>query len=128
MATFPGLITKSSPYSVRETMDRLEALLHAKGIKVFLRIDQAAEAKAAGLEMPPMELLVFGNPKAGTPVMLAVPEAGIDLPLKAMSWQDSDGKVHLSFNDPAYLQSRFSVPADLVRPLAAAAALIDTIG
>jgi uncharacterized protein (DUF302 family) len=122
-----GLIVKPSPYSVRETIDRLEILLRTKGIKVFARIDQAAEAKTAGLEMPPMELLLFGNPKAGTPLMLAVPEAGIDLPLKAMAWQDGDGRVHLGYNDPAYLQSRFNLPAELLGPFSAVAALIESV-
>jgi len=121
-----GLITKPSPYSVRETLDKLEALLHAKGVKVFARIDQAAEAKAAGLQMPDMELLIFGNPKGGTPVMLAVPEAGVNLPLKALAWQDADGKVQLAFNDPAYLQTRYNLPPDLIGPLAAASALIES--
>jgi uncharacterized protein (DUF302 family) len=126
MAAILGLITKPSPYPVRETLDRLENLLHAKGIKVFARIDQAAEARAAGLTMPPMELLIFGNPKGGTPIMLAVPEAGIDLPLKALAWQAPDGKVYISFNDPAYAQSRFNLPAELLRPLAAVAGLIES--
>src|ERR1035438_6312845 len=127
MGTIPCLITKTSPYSVRETIDKLEALLQAKGIKVFARIDQAAEAQAVGANMAPMELIIFGNPKGGTPVMLAVPEAGIDLPLKALAWQDREGKTHLSVNDAAYLQSRFSLPADLVKPLAAASSLLDSV-
>lgn len=127
MASFPGFVSKPSQYSVRETIDRLERLLHAKGIKVFARIDQAAEAKAVGLEMAPMELLIFGNPKGGTPAMLAVPELGIDLPLKAMAWQDKDGKVYLGYNDPAYLQSRFNLPADVARPLAGAVSLLESL-
>jgi uncharacterized protein (DUF302 family) len=127
MTAIPGLITRPSPYPVRETVDRLETLLRAKGAKVFARIDQAAEAQSAALTMPPMELLLFGNPKGGTPIMQAVPEAGIELPLKALSWQAPDGKVYISFNDAAYVQSRFNLPAELLRPLAAVAGLIDSI-
>jgi len=127
MVSIPGFISKPSPYSVRKTIDRMEILLRTKGIKVFARIDQAAEAKAAGLEMPPMELLIFGNPKAGTPLMLAVPESGIDLPLKAMAWQDKTGAVYLAYNDPAYLQSRFNLPENLLRPFAAVTALIESV-
>ena len=127
MTAIPGFIEKPSPYSVHETLDRLETLLQSKGIKIFARIDQAAEARAAGLEMPPMELLIFGNPKAGTPVMLAVPEAGIDLPLKALAWQDRDGGVHLGYTDPAYFQARFRLPLELIRPLAAVSALMDAV-
>jgi uncharacterized protein (DUF302 family) len=127
MTAIPGLITRTSPYSVRETIDKLEALLIAKGIKRFARIDQAAEAKAAGLEMPPMELLMFGNPKAGTPVMLAVPEAGIDLPLKIIAWQDHLGAVHVATNDSSYLESRFHLPTDTVKPLAVARDLVNSV-
>ena len=127
MTAIPGLITKTSPYRVRETLDRLEILLRTKGIKVFARIDQAAEAQSVGLNMPPMELLIFGNPKGGTPIMQAAPEAGIELPLKALAWQAPDGKVYISFNDAAYVQSRFNVPAELLQPLAALTGLIDSI-
>jgi uncharacterized protein (DUF302 family) len=127
MTAVPGLITKPSPYPVRETFDRLEGLLRAKGIKIFARIDQAAEAQAAGLAMQPMELLIFGNPKGGTPIMQAVPEAGIELPLKALAWQAPDGKVYVSFNDAAYVQARYSLPPELLKPLAAVTGLIDSI-
>jgi uncharacterized protein (DUF302 family) len=119
-----GLISRPSPYPVRETADRLEAILKSKGIRIFARIDQAAEAAAAGLTMPAMELLIFGNPKGGTPVMLADPEAGIDLPLKALIWQDSNGKAWLVMNDPAYLRERFGLSNDLIQPLAKATVLL----
>ena len=124
MAAGQGVITKPSPYSVPETMDRLERVLASKGIKVFARIDQAAEAQQAGLTMLPMELLIFGNPRAGTPIMVAAPVSGLDLPLKALAWQDEQGKVWLSYNSPEYLQQRHGFPADLLKNIAGIAALI----
>lgn len=124
MKNMRGLISRRSPYPVREMADRLETILKSKGIRIFARIDQAAEAGAAGLTMPAMELLIFGNPKGGTPVMLADPEAGIDLPLKALVWQDSTGKAWLAMNDPTYLQERFGLSDALIQPLAAATDLL----
>ncbi len=124
MPTAEGLITHPSPYSVPETLDRLEDLLHAKNIKVFTRVDHSGEAENAGLHMPPTQLLIFGNPKGGTPVMLAAPLSAIDLPLKALAWQDTDGKVWLSYNSPEYLQHRFSLPAEILAPIAGIGALI----
>jgi uncharacterized protein (DUF302 family) len=109
-----GITTLASPYPVPETLDRLEAILSAKGIKIFARIDHAAEAEGAGLRMPPTQVLIFGNPKAGTPIMLAAPLSAIDLPLKALAWQDTAGKVWLSYNDPQYLQSRFDLPDEVL--------------
>jgi uncharacterized protein (DUF302 family) len=92
--------------SVAETVDRLESLLKAKGIKVFARIDQAAEAKAVGLTMRPMILSIFGDPKAGTPLMTQYPSLAIDLPLKALVWESAEGGVWLSYNSPEFLQQR----------------------
>ena len=109
MAAGKGVVSKPSAHSVEETLDRLEAVLREKSIHVFARIDQRAEAKKVGLEMPAMELLVFGNPKGGTPLMIAEPTFGIDLPLKALAWEDRDGKVWLSYNLPEYLQERFLI-------------------
>ncbi len=125
MAGGQGVITKPSPYSVPETMDRLEAVLASKGIKVFARIDQSAAAQQAGLSLAPIQLLVFGNPLAGTPIMAAEPTAGLDLPLKAQAWQDNAGAVWISFNSPDYLQQRFGLSPDLVKPLAGVGTLID---
>ncbi len=125
LAAGEGVVSKPSPYPVRETLDRLEKVLAAKNVKVFARIDHAAEAKGAGLAMRPAQLLVFGNPKAGTPVMTAAPTAAIDLPLKTLAWEDAGGKVWLSYNDASYLGRRHSVPEDLMKPIAGAAALID---
>jgi uncharacterized protein (DUF302 family) len=109
MAAGKGVVSKPSAHSVEETIDRLEAVLREKNIHVFSRIDQRAEAKKVGLEMPAMELLIFGNPKGGTPLMIAEPTIGIDLPLKALAWEDRDGKVWLSYNSPEYLHERFSI-------------------
>jgi uncharacterized protein (DUF302 family) len=112
-----GVISKQSKYSVKESLDRLQKILQAKGITLFARIDQQAEARKIGLDLPPTELLIFGNPKAGTPIMSAVPLAGLDLPLKVLSWQDADNKVWLSYNEPAYIQQRFALSDALVHPI-----------
>ena len=119
-----GLITHASPYSVPDTLDRLEAILRTKNITVFARVDHSGEAAKVGLTMPPTQLLIFGNPQGGTPIMLAAPLAAIDLPLKALAWQDTDGKVWLSINDPHYLQSRYALSDDLLKPIAGLEALI----
>jgi len=101
-----GLITLASNHSVKETIDRAVEALAAKGIGVFARIDHAAGAASAGMELRPTELLVFGNPRAGTPLMQANQVVGIDLPLKLLAWQDGAGKVWLSCNDPHWLVRR----------------------
>jgi uncharacterized protein (DUF302 family) len=120
-----GIITKQSNYSVPETLHRLEAILTAKGIKIFALVDHSGEAEKAGLKMPPTQLLIFGNPKGGTPVMLAAPTAAIDLPLKALAWQDVNGQVWLSYNDPAYIQRRFGLSAEIMKPLAGMGVVIE---
>ena len=120
-----GIISKPSRYSVPETLDRLETELRAKGVKVFARVDHSGEAEKAGLKMPPTQVLIFGNPKAGTPAMLAEPTTAIDLPLKALAWQDRDGKVWLSYNDVEYLKRRFGLTDDAVKGIAAATPLIE---
>lgn len=120
-----GIISKASKYSVPETLHRLETILTEKGIKVFARVDHSGEAEKAGLKMPPTELLIFGNPKGGTPVMLAAPTSAIDLPLKALAWQDASGQVWLSYNDPVYIQRRFGLSADVMRPLAGLGVVIE---
>ncbi len=120
-----GLITKPSKYSVPETLHRLETILEAKGIKIFALVDHSGEAEKAGLKMPPTQLLIFGNPKGGTPVMLAEPTSAIDLPLKALAWQDAQGQVWLSYNDPAYIQRRFGLSDEVMKPLASLGAVIE---
>ena len=116
-----GVIDIQSKFSVSETIDRLESLLKGKGIKVFARIDQGAEAQAVNLSMPKTELIIFGDPKAGTPLMVKYPSIAIDLPLKAVAWESSDGKVWLSYNDPEYLKARHHL--DVV-PFAAIGAIL----
>jgi uncharacterized protein (DUF302 family) len=101
-----GIINLPCQRSAAETADKLETLLQAKGLKLFARIDQAAEARAAGLELRPMVLLIFGDPKAGTPMMIRHPSLAMDLPLKALAWESVDGKVWLSYNSPEFLQQR----------------------
>lgn len=120
-----GIISQLSPYSVTETIDRLKAILQAKGITVFARIDQKAEAEKVGLSMPPTQLLLFGNPKAGTPVMVAEPTIALDLPLKVLAWEATDGKVWLSYNDTNYLKQRFGLADDLVNNIAVVPSLVE---
>ena len=119
-----GLISHASPYTVPDTLDRLEAILRTKSINIFARVDHSGEAAKVGLAMPPTQLLIFGNPKGGTPIMIAAPLAAIDLPLKALAWQDNDGKVWLSINDPHYLQSRYELSDDVLKPIAGIEGLI----
>ncbi len=104
-----GLVTKASPYSVAETIDRLQKVLESKGLTIFARIDHAAGAGKAGLELQPEQVLIFGNPKLGTPLMATSPTVGIDLPQKALSYQDKDGKVWLVYNNPAMLVERHKI-------------------
>jgi uncharacterized protein (DUF302 family) len=101
-----GLTTLASAHSAKETMDRLEAAVKAKGLTVFARIDHAAGAKAAGLALRPTEVLIFGNAQGGTPLMQALQTAGIDLPLKVLVWEDPGGKAWLSYNEPAWIARR----------------------
>lgn len=106
-----GLITLSSRYPARDTMDRLLAVLAKRNMTVFARIDHAAGAARAGLELRPTEVVIFGNPKGGTALMQDRRSAGIDLPLKALVWEDADGKVLLSYNDPAWIAQRHGLGA-----------------
>lgn len=115
------LVTKPSKYSVPETIDRIERAVTAKGMKIFARINHRGEAKNVGLEMKPTELLIFGNPKGGTVLMAAKPTVAIDLPMKALAWEDKDGNVWLTYNSSALLQERHGLPAEL-------AARLDPVG
>lgn len=101
-----GLIALPSPYSVPETLDRLATIVEDKGITVFARIDHAEGAKQADMELRATELLIFGNPRVGTPLMQCAQSIAIDLPQKALAWQDAEGQVWLGYNDPAYLAER----------------------
>lgn len=104
-----GLIAVKSPFSPKETMDRLENLLQQKGMTIFARVDHAAGAKKVGKTLRPTELLIFGNPQGGTPFMECAQTVGIDLPLKALVWEDASGQVWLGYNDPAFLAARHEV-------------------
>jgi uncharacterized protein (DUF302 family) len=122
-----GIVSKASRYSVPETLDRLEAVLRAKGVTIFARVDHGGEAEKVGMKMPPTQLLIFGNPKGGTPVMLASPSAAIDLPLKALAREDDHGKVWLSYQDPEYFRNRFDLSPEVVAPLGGIVGLIDQV-
>ena len=117
-----GLVTVPSGHGASATLDRLEALLKAKGVTAFARVDHAAGAAAVGLSLRPTALLVFGDPRAGTPLMQANQTAGIDLPLKALAWEEAGGRSWLTYNDPAYVARRHGVVDrdDTVRALSAA--------
>jgi len=113
-----GIVTIPSNHSVDETVDRLKNILQSKGVTLFAVIDHSGEAEKVGMKMPPTKLLIFGSPKAGTPLMLATPSIAIDLPLKILVWQDAQGKVWLSYNSPEYLKDRHGLPADLLPNIA----------
>jgi uncharacterized protein (DUF302 family) len=119
-----GMIDLPSPYSVPETMARLESILKEKGVTVFARVDHTGEAAKVGLTMRPTQVLIFGSPKGGTPLMIAAPSVAIDLPLKALVWEDESGKVWLSYNTPEYLQLRHGFAADLLKNIAGISALL----
>jgi uncharacterized protein (DUF302 family)/uncharacterized membrane protein YidH (DUF202 family) len=125
MATSPeqGILRAPSRLSVDETVARLQAALQAKGVKLFTIVDHSGEAASAGLKMPNTKLLIFGNPKAGTPLMLASPSVALDLPLKILVAEDATGKVWISYNAPAYLQARHNFPPELLPNVA----VIDTL-
>lgn len=120
-----GLIHVASSRSVPETLQRLQTTVEALGLKVFALVDHSGEAEKAGLKMRPTQLLIFGRPKAGTPLMNAAPTLAIDLPLKALVWEDADAKVWISYNSPEYLQQRHGIPADLVKNIAGVGALVE---
>jgi uncharacterized protein (DUF302 family) len=105
---------------VDETLQKLKGLLQAKGVTLFAVIDHSGEAEKVGMKMRPTKLAIFGNPKAGTPLMLAAPSVAIDLPLKILIWEDEAGKIWASYNSAEYLQQRHDLPEELVQNLAAA--------
>jgi uncharacterized protein (DUF302 family) len=113
-----GIIRKPSNHSVDETVERLKGILESKGVKLFALVNHSGEAEKAGLKMPPTKLLIFGNPKGGTPLMLASPSVAIDLPLKILVAEDASGRVWLSFNSPEYLKERHNLPAELLQNIA----------
>jgi uncharacterized protein (DUF302 family) len=113
-----GVVRIASQHSVSETVAKVEAILLAKSVKLFTIVDHSGEAEKAGLKMPNTKLLIFGNPKGGTPLMLASPGVALDLPLKVLVAEDAAGKVWVSYNAPAYLQQRHNLPTDLVANIA----------
>ena len=119
-----GIVSKLSNHSVDETVGKLNGILEAKGVKLFALVDRSGEAGKAGMKMPPTKLLIFGNPKTGTPLMLAAPSSAIDLPLKILVWQDAQGKVWISYNSPQYLQKRHGLPQDLLANIAVVETLV----
>lgn len=121
------VITKRSKYSVPDTIDRIEKAVTEKGMKIFARINHAGEAKQAGLEMRPTELLLFGNPKGGTPLMVAKPTTAIDLPMKALAWEDEAGHVWLTYNASGLLHERHGVPKELTSRLDPVGTLLERV-
>ncbi|MGB2604328.1 MAG: DUF302 domain-containing protein [Candidatus Sulfotelmatobacter sp.] len=113
-----GIVDKPSNHTVEQTVDRLKNILQAKGVTLFAVIDHSGEAEKVGMKMPPTKLLIFGSPKAGTPLMLAAPSIAIDLPLKILVWEDAQGKVWVSYNSAAYLQQRHGLPSELLQNIA----------
>jgi uncharacterized protein (DUF302 family) len=113
-----GIVTIPSNHSVDETVERLRDMLHSKDVTVFALIDHSGEAAKVGMKMPPTKLLIFGNPKGGTPLMLAAPGVALDLPLKILVAEDAQGKVSLSYNSPEYLKERYGLPLNLLPNIA----------
>ena len=113
-----GIITRPSNHSVDETVAKLKTVLQAKGVALFALVDHSGEADKVGMKMPNTKLLIFGNPKAGTPLMLAAPSVAIDLPLKILVAEDAQGKAWISYNSPAWLQQRHGLPHDLLQNIA----------
>jgi uncharacterized protein (DUF302 family) len=124
-AEIPGFVQLQSHHPVVATIDRLQAMLKERGVLVFARIDFSGDAGRAGLRMRPEQMLIFGNPKAGTPLMLAAPASGLDLPLKVLVWEAADGKIWAGYNDPQYVVQRYGLPANLAANLAAVVPIIE---
>src|SRR5437773_12333229 len=114
-ATSAGIIDKPSNHSVEQTVEKLKNILQSKGVTLFALVDHSGEAAKIGMKMRPTKLLIFGSPKAGTPLMLAAPSIAIDLPLKILIWEDDQGKVWVSYNSPEYLKQRHGLPEELLQ-------------
>lgn len=129
MATLPdnGMVHLSSPYTVPETLQRLDSLLQSRSLTVFARIDHSGEAEKVGMKMYPTQLIIFGSPRGGTPVMVASPTLAIDLPLKALVWEDAEGKVWLSYNSAEYLKQRHNIPDELAKNIAVIGPLLQSV-
>src|SRR6202041_2371616 len=123
-----GIVRIASKHTVDETVEKLRGILQAKGVMLFAVVDHSGEAAKVGLPMPPTKLLIFGNPKAGTPLMLASPSIAIDLPLKILVWEDLQGKVWVSYNSPEYLRERHGLPQELMHNIAVVEGLATKAG
>jgi uncharacterized protein (DUF302 family)/uncharacterized membrane protein YidH (DUF202 family) len=123
-----GIIDKPSNHSVDETVEKLKNVLQSKGVTLFGLVDHSGEAEKVGIKMRPTKLLIFGSPKAGTPLMLAAPSIAIDLPLKILVWEDGQGKVWVSYNSPDYLKERHNLPRDLLQNIAVVETLAGKAG
>ena len=121
-----GVVTKLSKYTVAETLERLENVIRSKGLTIFAQIDHSGEAERVGLKMNDAKLLIFGSPKAGTPLMIASPLLALDLPLKALVWKDNKGQVMVSYNSVTYLTNRYNLPSDLAKNIAGIDSLIES--
>lgn len=120
-----GIVNRPGPFSVAETLERLRQAMHSRNLTLFAQIDHRGEARQVGLTMQEAHVLVFGNPKAGTPLMIASPLLALDLPLKVLVWQSDDGRVWVSSTSAAYLQARYSIPQALIGNIAGVDALIE---
>ena len=127
-STGNGITETPSNHSVDQTVEKLKGILAAKGVTLFALVDHSGEAEKAGMKMRPTKLLIFGSPKAGTPVMLAAPSIAIDLPLKILVWEDAQAKVWVSYNSPAYLQQRHGFPQELLQNVAVVETLAANAG
>jgi uncharacterized protein (DUF302 family) len=123
-----GIVKIPSHHSVDETVDKLKTILKAKGVTLFAVVDHSGEAEKVGMKMPPTKLLIFGNPKGGTPLMLAAPSAALDLPLKILVAEDAQGKVWISYNSPEYLKERHGLPENLLQNIGVVQALAFAAG
>ncbi len=126
--TKTGIINKPSSHSVEQTVEKLKNILQSKGVALFALVDHSGEAEKVGMKMRPTKLLIFGSPKAGTPLMLAAPSIAIDLPLKVLVWEDDQGKAWISYNSPDYLRERHGLPQDLLQNIAAVETLAARAG
>ena len=120
-----GIVTRPSPFSVEETLERLQEAIQSRNLTLFAHIDHSGEAKRVGLKMQEAHVLIFGNPKGGTPLMIASPLLALDLPLKALVWQSEDGRVWVSSTSAAYLRVRYALPQELIGNIAVVDALIE---
>jgi uncharacterized protein (DUF302 family) len=119
-----GIVTRPSPFSVEETLVRLQAAIHSRNLNIFAHIDHSGEARRVGLTMQEAHVLIFGNPKGGTPLMIASPLLALDLPLKVLIWQSADDQVWVSTTSVAYLRDRYAIPQELVGNIAVVDAII----